>query len=137
MDVTTWVAGITSLAGMAKAWVDLKKSGTDLAKVRLEITKLEAQPQRAPDQSEIEGLRKTVIDQELLSTLVEDILSAKRRFYGCINDDRYTPADVDKEEARARRCVCTHLTKVRQFNAGALPSTELESLEVSFRCNDA
>lgn len=75
-----------------------------------------------------------VIDQELLGKLFADIVAAKSRFAAVFTDPRYTPADIDREEERARLCVCAHLKRIREFNAGILPNIEMESLSVSFRC---
>ncbi len=138
MDPATWIAAVTALGGLVKAWIDAKKSGVDLEKAKLEIgNKVSLQAQQEPiEPQEFDPARRSriVIDQELLARLVEDILAAKRRFAATFNDPRYTPADVDREEDRARLCVCAHLKRIREFNAGTLPNVELESLGISFRC---
>lgn len=136
IDVSTWVAGVTSLAGVAKAWIDLKTSATDLQTAKLDLAKLTSAPAKAGATSAAStAIERMIIDEEILRAFVDDILSAKRRFVGCINDERYTPADIDREQERARRCVCTHLTKIKEFNAGSLPTPELETLASSFRCD--
>ena len=138
MDPSTWIATVTALGGLVKAWIDARKSGIDLQKAKLEIAKQTNQSEpvtpTTPKKAEVAPGSSLVIDQELLGQLVIDITASKKRFAAAFNDPRYTPADIDREEERARLSVCSHIKRIRQFNAGALPTMELENLSVSFRC---
>ncbi len=134
----SWFESVAALGALVQAWKDAQESGIDLQKAKLDIANsVASRPQQpAAARSTTEAARSTgmVIDQELLGKLVADINAAKSRFAAVFTDPRYTPADIDREEERARLSVCAHLKRIRDFNAGALPSTEMESLSVSFRC---
>jgi hypothetical protein len=138
MDPSTWISAVTALGGLVKAWIDARKSGIDLEKAKVAIAERSQQSESlAPKISK--GAKPAagsslVIDQELLGQLIVDINACKKRFAAAFNDPRYTPADIDREEERARLSVCTHIARIRQFNAGKLPSMELENLSQSFRC---
>lgn len=64
MDITMWVTGVTTLAGLAKSWLDLKKSGTDLQRARAELAKIADRTSSAVTQNQQTEV-KTVIDSDL------------------------------------------------------------------------
>jgi hypothetical protein len=137
IDITPWIGSVTALAGMAKAWIELRRAGTDLAKSReaMNTRTAPAGSDRNTSQSNGDGLAvKVVIDAKLLAALLADVRAAADRFSAAINDPRYTPADIDREEQRAELTVRTHINRIREFNAGQLPSEELRQLALSFRC---
>jgi hypothetical protein len=130
MDVATWIGSVTALSEMIKVWLETKKTSIELDKARLEIAKIvEAPKENNSDQNLI-----TIIDPELLSELIRDIQAAMDRFAKSFNDPRYTPADIDREEERARLVVCNHLNRIRKFNGDVLPNENLIQLSKSFRC---
>ena len=138
MDPSAWIATVTALGGLVKAWIDARKSGIDLQVAKLEIAKqARVSEQASPTSSKaailVEG--SLVIDEELLSQLVADIVAANKRFASVLNDPRYTPADIDREQESARLSACSHIERIRNFNAGVLPTKELENFCLSFRCS--
>jgi len=54
-----------------------------------------------------------------------------------INDPRYTPAEREKEEAVAQKSICVHLGKIKQYNAGAMPVSDLDRIWKSYDCENA
>jgi len=151
MNMTDWASSITAVAGLTKAWLDVRKSGLDLTKARQEMSKaLPVEPVKSQDaarqetsdalpvkpvnsQEPIRG--ELVIDEKMLAAFVQEIDGARTRFIGSINDPRYSPADIDREEQRARLVVCAHLKRIREYNAGSFPTPELANVAKSYRCD--
>ena len=133
----SWILGITALANMVKAWQDARRSGCELEKAREQASDVSKEGDYTVGAAEQKVAADLVIDEGLLTALVEDINTAGDRFRNCINDKRYTPAQIDQEEETARAKICTHLGKVREFNDGKLPAAGLETMWTSWRCGAA
>jgi hypothetical protein len=135
-QLVAWIGALTGLASAVKAWRDALKSGTppDEAKAKAVEAGADAgKPQAEATAAQLPTLR--LIDPPLLQALVDDITAAQQRFYTALRDPRYTPAQVDQEEAIARASVCLHLKRIRDFNGGQLGAEELERSWQSNRCS--
>lgn len=137
LAVLTWITGITAVANMVKAWHDSRRSGVELEIARKQVTDASEEGDYIVGEAEQKVAADLVIDEGLLVAFVEDIQAAGDRFRNCINDKRYTPAQIDQEAETARTTICTHLQKVRDFNDGQLPAAGLERMWKSWRCGEA
>ena len=137
IDITPWIGSVTALAGMSKAWLEVRKAGVELTKAReivvKRVTTEASAASRTVDSSTPQPV-VVVIGAQLLESLVSDVRAAAERFAKAINDPRYTPADLDREQERAELTVRAHIKRIKEFNAGALPNEELRQLALSFRC---
>ena len=133
MDAVAWISSVTSFAALAKAWLEARKAGLELAEAR---AKANEAGNRAPEVTSDLDVSNLVISQDLLDAYAQDIRSAESRFSAAINDPRYTPAQLSQEEEIARISICTHLGKISDFNGGALPAPELVRLFSSWRCEE-
>jgi hypothetical protein len=138
VDISPWIGSVTALAGMAKSWLEVRKATVDLAKARETLeSRVEPAPTstsvtgRPPDEQAIE----VVIDPNMLDAFLLDVRNAANRFTNAINDPRYSPADIEREQERAQLTVRTHIARIKEFNAGILPTDELRKIAASFRCD--
>ena len=127
MDVLAWIGGVTSLANMIKAWLEARKAGLDVDEARARVVDAVNAGEYEVGGTEEELASGLVIDESLLEAFIEDIGKAQERFSAAINDIRYTPAQLDQEQERARVSICTHLQKIREFNDDALPTGSLDT----------
>lgn len=127
MEIITWISGITAAAKLVEAWNKARKSGDEFKKV-LEETNSKQESSVAEEKIDL------VISDDLLQAFVKDINSASKRFSDCINDPRYTPAQIDQEQDIAKKSICTHLGKITELNQGILPNAELIRISKSFQC---
>lgn len=137
MDPVTWISGITALASMVKAWSEARKAGLDLEAARERVRSIRGKGLQGSYElgtSESNLAKRLIIKESLLKTLVKDIEGAGQRFEKSINDPRYTPADIDREHKVARLSICTHLNRIRDFNAGQLPQGDLKQMWTSWNC---
>jgi hypothetical protein len=121
VDPIIWITSITAFANMVKALAEAHRSTTDLNQLRQVAADAKDHGEFSLDESDIAEAQEMVISDRLLQTFVEDIENAERRFDESIEDPRYTPADVDHEEERAKRMICAHLARIRDYNNGELP----------------
>jgi hypothetical protein len=137
MEILAWIGGITALANMVKAWMDARKAGLDLTQAKQKVQEQAKPAAKKTRPKKAQAAVNLVIQPTLLEELVRDINSAAERFSSVFNDPRYTPADIDREQERAKLTVCTHIKRIREFNDGVLPNDELGKIARSFQCDNA
>ena len=134
VDPIIWITGVTALANMVSAVADALRSNVELDSVRQAANDSLKKGRFSIGESDIKSMEEMVISEELLQAFIEDIENAQRRFTKAINDPRYSPAEIDREEQRAQLTICEHLRRVKTYNYGRLPGSELNHVAESFRC---
>ena len=134
MDITTWITTVTAVANMLKAWMDARKSGLDFDQAKSKALSAQTAGDFSDDSPD---LGQMTISDSLLEAYIEDISNAEKRMVASINDPRFTPAEKEKEETVAQKSICVHLGKIKQYNAGSLPSAALERIWNSYGCDNA
>jgi len=87
------------------------------------------------DTVDIEIKYLKVIDNNILDALCNKVENAKSRFVEALNDQRYTPADIAKEETVLSLEVCEALQTIKRLNRDRLPNIEqLNHAWESFTC---
>jgi hypothetical protein len=135
-QVVAWIGALTGLASAVKAWREALKSGTSPDEAKAKAAKAGADagmPRAEATAAQVPALQ--LIDPPLLQALLDDIRTAQQRFIAALRDPRYTPAQVDQEEAIARESVCRHLKRIKDFNGGQFGAEELERIWQSNRCS--
>ena len=88
------------------------------------------------DTLEVDVKLLKVIDVNILNAIYDKVDNAKLRFVKALNDPRYTPADLDKEETIAGREICEALEMIKRHNRNQLPDIKaLNEVWLSFRCD--
>ena len=125
MDFLVWINSVTATIKLIEAWKKTRQSGIELEEALSEVDEEIISPEVVSD---------IVISQGLLEAFIQDINEAEKRFTTCINDPRYTPAQIDQEQEIATKKICIHLGKISNFNGGILPSQWLIQVSNSFQC---
>ncbi len=133
MMTSTWIAGTTALASMVKAWKDARVEGLDLIEAKLRVHHGARPAAGKPHAVKERATANLAIHPTLLAALVGEMNSAVVRFSAVFNDPRYTPADIDREQERAKDTVCTHIRKIMECNGGVLPNEILRKLSRWFQ----
>ena len=88
------------------------------------------------DSVEVDVEKFEVIDENILNAIYNKVDKAKSRFIEALNDPRYTPADLIKEETIVSREICEALEMIKRQNRNRLPDIKaLNEAWLSFRCN--
>lgn len=75
-----------------------------------------------------------VIDDDILETLVNTIIKAKRRLIDALNDPSNTEQAKSTEMEAVRSIICRALKRIKDLNNGTLPGNELNKVSISFSC---
>ena len=88
------------------------------------------------DTVEVDEKLLRVIDENILNAIYNKVDNAKSRFVEALNDPRYTPADLTKEETIVSHEICEALEMIKRHNRDQLPDIKaLNEAWLSFRCN--
>lgn len=121
------ISGISALASVVEAWRSAQKIGEKLTPKQIDDADL---PLPGVEASEL----GRVINEGILNTILANIETARGRLKEALKDPSNSNQAKDHEVKIAAATICAELARIRQLNAGVLPSKELKELWISHNC---
>ena len=133
------ISGISALASVVQAW----KAGRELSESYIEETLESSSSSSSASLEELSTLTPSasahaiaVIDPSLLDVMLFNVEKERENLKDALIDEANSNQERNRAVKIASSRICGELKRIKDLNAGVLPTEELKQMAVSFGCSD-